>query len=260
MAWKQVYESGNRNFCLDITIKTNGKKRFRIWAEDYGKSNSKYADREIEVNGERTIFFSFPVTPKQLFVGCVNSENPADRDYTVELTERKLRKYGIWMDEQTSNFLDVCIPFCQLSGFTEAGPSPKIKQKGEFSIAYYDVIRDKSGSPMGTPARIGHSTGKIDVSKAKFDKYTIPMRVIIMLHEYSHKYRNPKMNLEIGNEVGADINALYIYLGLGFSKIDAICVFSKVFLNAQSEENMKRIRKINEYIDKFEANEYAKVS
>jgi hypothetical protein len=41
--------------------------------------------------------------------------------------------------------------------------------------------------------------------------------------------------LEIENEVGADINALYIYLGLGFSKVDAICVFANVFLKAQTK-------------------------
>jgi hypothetical protein len=84
------------------------------------------------------------------------------------------------------------------------------------------------------------------------------MRVIILLHEFSHKYRNPKIGLPISNEFGADINALYIYLGSGFSKIDAICVFAKVFLKAQSDENIKRLRKIQDYIQRFENQEYAK--
>jgi hypothetical protein len=110
---------------------------------------------------------------------------------------------------------------------------------------------------MNTPARIGHKSGIIEVSKNSFDKYTVAMRMIILLHEFSHKYKNPKIGLEISNETGADINALYIYLGLGFSKIDAICVFAKVFLRAQTESNINRLRRITDYIEKFENLEYA---
>ena len=81
--------------------------------------------------------------------------------------------------------------------------------------------------------------------------------MMIMLHEFSHKYKNPKIGLKISDEVGADINALYIYLGLGFSKIDAICVYANVFLKAQTPSNIDRMRKINDYINKFENEEFA---
>jgi ferritin len=83
------------------------------------------------------------------------------------------------------------------------------------------------------------------------------MRMMILLHEYSHKYRNPKIGIEISNEIGADINALYIYLGLGFSKIDAICVYANVFLKAQTQGNIARMRKIMDYINKFEQEDFA---
>ena len=115
----------------------------------------------------------------------------------------------------------------------------------------------ETGRYLNTPARIGHQTGNIEVSKEKFDKYTIPMRMMILLHEYSHVYRNPKIGLQIDDEVGADINALYIYLGLGFSKIDAICVYANVFLKAQTQGNIKRMRKIMDYIAKFENQDFA---
>jgi ferritin len=82
----------------------------------------------------------------------------------------------------------------------------------------------------------------------------------ILLHEFSHKYKNPKIGLKISDEVGADINALYIYLGLGFSKVDAICVFANVFLKAQSEGNIQRMRKILDYIDRFEQQEFARIA
>jgi ferritin len=59
--------------------------------------------------------------------------------------------------------------------------------------------------------------------------------------------------------VGADLNALYIYLGLGYSKVDAIFVFANVFLKAQSQGNMVRMRKIMDYIKRFENQEFAKI-
>jgi actin-related protein len=49
-----------------------------------------------------------------------------------------------------------------------------------------------------------------------------------------------------------------LYLSLGYSKIDAICVFNKVFLTADTKQNDLRSRKINEYIDRFEREEFAK--
>jgi hypothetical protein len=147
-----------------------------------------------------------------------------------------------------------------MSGFTQASPNGSLfaTQNEKFKIVYFPVIRDfMSGKVHNTPARIGHQSGKIEVAKAKFDGYTIPMRLIILLHEFSHKYKNPKIGLKIEDEFGADINALYIYLGLGFSKIDAICVFANVFLKAQSDGNIARMRKIMNYIQRFENGEYA---
>ena len=63
-----VLESDNRPMRLYITITCNGKKKFRVWSEQLGKLNSKYAKREIIVENSRTIHFSLPVTPKKLYI------------------------------------------------------------------------------------------------------------------------------------------------------------------------------------------------
>jgi hypothetical protein len=259
----EIYQSDNKKFALYITITCNGKKSFRVWAEDYGKKNSKYADRTITVDNKRTIHFNFPVSPRQLFFGCLNAGNPSDKDFKVTLEERPLKTYNIALDAETLDFLQLAIQFSQVAGFKMPDPNGTVYQTTDehFKIKYFPIIKDyATGRTMSTPARIGHSTGIIEVSAAKFTKYTIPMRVAILLHEFSHKYKNPKIGLEIGNEIGADINALYIYLGLGFSKIDAICVFGQVFLKAQSSGNQQRLRKIMDYINKFENQEFAKVN
>jgi hypothetical protein len=257
----QKIQSNNRKFSLYVTIKCAKAKKFRIWAEEFQKRNSKYADREIVVEGERTIHFNFPVSPQSLFVGVLNCENPDDKDFSVDLQEQDLTTYNIWIDSETADFLSLAVPFSQISGFSQGTEQGRVYTTAdkEFTIKYFDVIRDQqTRQPMSTPARIGHKSGIIETAKVKFDKYTIPMRLVILLHEFSHKYKNPKIGLDIRDETGADINALYIYLGLGFSKIDAICVFANVFLKAQTKGNIERMRKIMDYIQKFENQEFAK--
>lgn len=257
--FKQQYDSDNRKFSIIVNITCPKSKRIRVWAEDLGKPNSKYVDREILVEGKRSIYFSFPVSPKTLFIGALNSDNPKDSDFQVTLIETKLRDYNVWLDSNTEKFLKLALNFSQVCGFEQATPKGRLytNNEGQFRIKYFDEIRDFSGKVIGTPARIGHQTGIIEIAKSRYDKYTIPMRMMILLHEFSHKYKNPKIGLNISDEVGADINALYIYLGLGFSKIDAICVYANVFLKAQTQSNIDRMRKICDYINKFENEEFA---
>lgn len=259
---QQIWETENRAMRLEVSIKCTGKCMFRVTASDK-KPFSTYADRKIEVDGFRTIYLSFPVTPKQLKINveCLKAEGEKT-DFIAKINEKELITYNINKDSQTQEFLNLAVYFSQVAGFEKSNVNGRIfrTQNGTFNIKYFPVIRDfASGKILNTPARIGHNTGIIEVAQASMIKYTIAMRMIILLHEYSHKYRNPKMGLEISDEIGADINALYIYLGLGFSKVDAIYVFANVFLKAQSQSNLMRMRKIMEYIKRFENEEFAKV-
>jgi hypothetical protein len=111
---------------------------------------------------------------------------------------------------------------------------------------------------LTTPARIGHNTGIIEVSKNKFMQYTIPMRLIILLHEFSHKYLNPKIDKPISYETGADIQGLYVYLGKGWSPYEAHKTFLQVFKNANNEPNHKRYKIINDFIAKYEKGQISK--
>ena len=259
---QQVYQSNNESFGLSITIICKGKKRFRVWAEELGKKNSKYADRVIVVERTRNIDFNFPVTPKELFIGCLNADNIKDEDFEFIIRKVPLRSYDIWMDDDIKNFVQLAINFSQVCGFKAPPEQGAVYQSTDkkFNIKIVPTIKDGlTGKLISTPARVGHNTGIIEVSADKFRRYTIPMRMMILLHEFSHKFRNPKIGLEISNEFGADINGLYIYLGVGYSKIDAICVFANVFLKAQTDSNMQRMRKIQHYIQRFENQEYAQL-
>lgn len=247
-AWNSNYEKCR----LFMTITTGENKRVRIIAREYNKPNSKYADRQVTVNGQRKIFLSFPVSPKQTEVIVYNLDNPNDKDIKVEYDKRPLDAKGAWMDEEATDFSRLAILFSQTMGFVRA-PRWYTSHDQYFKIKLMPTITDyMTGQNLTTPARIGHETGIIEASQERMLGFTIAARLIIMLHEFSHKYRNPKLGLPINSEIGADLNALYIYLGLGFSKVDAIYVYCNVFLKAQTPGNQQRMRAIMQYIEEFE--------
>ena len=258
---KRTLYTANEPMRLNITIKCKGNRSFRVFCEDTGKVNSKYADRVIKVSGTRLIYFSLPVTPKELNICCYDINEKNNLGFEINVEKERLTTYNVWIDSETKDFLKLAVYFAQVCGFEQASTKGRIFQTEDekFKIKYYPVIVDvKTNRAMNTPARIGHSTGNIDVAKIQFDKYTVAMRMIIELHEFCHVYKNPRIGLEISNEIGADLNALYIYLGLGFSKVDAIYVYANIFLKAQTPGNMKRMNKILDYIKRFEAQEFAK--
>ena len=261
---EQVWESNNRAICLDVSIKCSGKCLFRVTAEDQ-KPFSFYANRQIIVEGYRTISLSFPITPKNLIIKVENVDNNkfGNSDFIVKIEESKLKTYDVKIDQETKEFLDLAVYFSQVCGFEQPNPNGRIFQTkgGKYNIKYFPKIIDfKTGTILNTPARIGHQTGIIEVSQASMLKYTLAQRMVILLHEFSHKYKNPKQGRAISDETGADLNALYLYLGIGFSKVDAIFVFANVFLKAQTPSNLARMRKIMEYIKRFENGEFADIN
>lgn len=254
---EKVWETDNRPISLYVTIVCKGKSKFRVCASDFQK-NSNYADRTIECEDTRTIYLSFPISPAKVKINVTQLDGK--NDFIVNIKEKPLKRYNITVDEESAKFLKFASDFSKISGYSSAHPSGRIfsTKDGKFKIKYFPVIiDDRNNKVSSTPARIGHTTGIIEIAKLPFDRYTIPMRMMILLHEYSHVYRNPKLGLPISDEVGADLNALYLYLGSGFSKVDAIYVFCNVFLKAQTPSNMNRMKKIYEYIKRFENQEFA---
>ncbi len=246
------WDSNNRKFCLFITITSPSKEKreFRIVASDI-KPNSKYADRVIIVEGSRDIYLSFPVSPKQLGITIMDKNKPLSTDFEVVFRETRIRDTVMAIDADTKSFIQMAIFVSQTLGFTI--PQNYESSDGLYKINVYDVIKDQaSGRVMSTPARIGHTTGTIELSKVKMDGYTIPMRLVIVLHEFAHKFKNPKAGRPISHETGADIEALYLFLSLGFSKVDAIFVFANVFLKSQTPQNISRMRVIMDYIKRYE--------
>jgi hypothetical protein len=260
--------SNYHSFQLNVTIQTKQLSRIRIVALDPNKPASKYVDRVGKLSGKRTFELKFPVSPKKLKVVIFNVANgnlPYGEDDSFSIVDMKVEKlptYDVWWNKETQNFYNFAVEFSQNAGILSAGDTkPHIYRSddGKFTIDYYNNIIDKKTNKMlTTPARIGHNTGIIEVSKNKFMQYTIPMRLIILLHEFSHKYLNPKIDKPISYETGADIQGLYVYLGKGWSPYEAHKTFLQVFRNANNEPNHKRYKIINDFIAKYEKGQISK--
>lgn len=248
---------------LVVGIRTKTPTQLVINVSSIKKRNTSYFNRVTVVDGYREFDLQLPQSPRGARITIYNPEvgnvKPnQDPTFSVEkFTTESLQTCPINLKPDQKSFIKLAQMFSENAGILTATkkdgePSIYRSNDGKFQIDYYNQIVDKkSGQLLTTPARIGHSSGIIEVSRKDFRKYTVPMRMIILLHEYNHKYGNPKINKPIAYETGADILALSMYLSLGYSPAEAHYAFLRVFKDSNHSENVKRYKIINDFIDKF---------
>lgn len=248
-------------FSLALGIKTSKPEKIVVRVSDNRKPHTYYISRKIAINGYRELNLNLPQCPTACVLTIYNASNGnkathQDKSFKIERLEAEnLEHCPIWMKGDTASFVKFAQEFSENASILSAGKySPSIYRSDDakFHIDYYDQIYDKHTKKfLSTPARIGHTSGIIEVSKKDFLGYTVPMRMIILLHEYAHKYLNPTINKPIAYETGADINALHIYLALGYPPSEAHYSFLEVFKDANNEANTKRYLIIKDFIHKF---------
>ncbi len=254
-------------FTLLVGVKTNTPQEIRLQAKDENKPATFYLNRKGIVNGYREFELKFPQVPNDLAINVFNTKNgnyTNNEDKTFAITKYTASPLLVSPFDMTADdaaFIKFAQHFCDNASILTASikypdgrvlPSVYRSNNYQFTIDYYDQIVDRnSGKVVNTPARIGHNSGVIEVSKDCFLKYSIPMRMIILLHEYSHKWKNPKNGRKINYETGADIAALYMYLSLGYSEMEAHQAFLTVFRGANNEVNRHRYLIIKDFIDKY---------
>lgn len=256
-----VYEIPSRfeEFTLLIKVTTVRPEKIRVIVKDAEMKNTVFTDRFKTVTGEATFFVRMPVTGKKIYAIVYNERvgNVAKgEDPTFSVTDiRKLpleKKMDVvdFSEPQLRNFVRFCTRFCFNAGELTSGTY--VSGDKQFKVQYLPTITNQNGKELTTPARISVDDGVIQISQAKFVPMTVPMRMAIMLHEYSHYY----VNDEISDEVEADLNGLLVYLGLGYPRIEAYEAFLKTFLSAPSPKNKERYDIINRFIEDFERNNY----
>jgi hypothetical protein len=252
--------SNKRPFSLDVTVRTGKPQAIRVSAFNKDKPKTYYLYHKGLVNGQRTFELLFPKSANTTIIDIFNTKNgnfkgKEDKSFTASLKLKGLKTCPIWMSPETTEFVKFAQFFAENASILTSGdkvPHVYSSDSGKFHFSYFNKIRDrKTGNYVGTPARIGHTTGIVEISRRDFLLYTIPMRMIVLLHEYSHKFMNPKIGRPISDEVAADINALMLYLSLGYSPIEAHQAFLYVFKDANNKQNFKRYLIIRDFIKKF---------
>ena len=244
---------------IKVVVKTSSPQTIVLKVFDPSQANTVFTDRTKEVNGTQELFVRLPLAPNTLQLSIYNEKNgnlPKGSDSTFEVVKIEKEDLDITLPQtkmdtfSVRNFVGFAQKFAYNAGWV-ASPRYYMSSVGGYKIEYLPFIINSKGDKMATPARISTKNGRIQVSQESFRDMTVPMRMAIILHEYSHFY----LNSDIANETEADLNGLTIYLGLGYPIREAYEAFAKTFIGYPSEQNKVRYdiinRFIREYIDEY---------
>ena len=251
------YRVNTRYEQLSLAVSLESARPTKVYIKVYDEDGPLrvFTDRYKTINGRENFLIRMPLSPKNTIIEIVdetekNTGRPSNVLRVNKVDKVPLQKRMDRLDINSvsvASFVDFAQRFSFNAPYLESGKKYRSRD-GRFMIEYVQDIVGNNGRVLNTPARISKQTGRIQVSKAKFEKYTIPMRMAILLHEFSHFY----LNDNIDNESEADINALLIYLSLGYPRIEAYQAFLEVFKNSPSAQNKQRYDLINNFIRDFE--------
>lgn len=212
-----------------------------------------YSQRYLTVNGNSKVLLKLPIVPDRLTVELVEANSPHETPVfrITEINVVKDMKCPDELTEQDKKFITFIKWFACTCSRLETG---MIYQSDGFSILYHDKIME-GGIEETTPARIDKVTGLIHVSKNRTKDYTIPMLIVMLIHEYAHLTKNKEYGKAESNELTADLIACHITLNLGFDSYEVRHCFEEVFSRKKTDLNKLRMTAINEFIGIFEANE-----
>ena len=218
-------------------------KDLKLIVEDADHPETMFTNRTCNVDGTKTYYVRIPLAPDVASVQ-VYADDGRDTGYDIKdiqiLPLENNLKHNHFDQKHVRMFVNFAEEFSYNAG--KLNTNKKYHSNDEmFTILYLDKIIE-GGRVEDTPARISQTNGLIEVSKSDFLRYTIPMRMAILLHEFAHYYLNDNME----DEIEADRNGLEIYMALGYPRIDAYNVFLDVFENSPSELNMDRYKALNQ--------------
>jgi hypothetical protein len=245
--------------CLVINVATQKPCEVVIKIYDEAKPKIVFTDRWATVNGQKTFYVRLPMTSENIIVSVYDKaigNLPKSQEKNIRVVDVKKTPLEKRLDvvdinnPDVANFVDFAQRFSFNAPYLDANKTYQ-SDNGQFLIEYLPVIVSLNNNrELTTPARISRVTGRIQVAKKYFDKYTLPMRFAILCHEFSHYY----VNDDIDDESEADINGLLIYLGLGYPRIEGLQAFFEVFKESDSEQNLRRMKLIEKFVMDFEKN------
>lgn len=238
---------------LKVDINTDSPQKVRLIVYDEANPKRIFTNRYKTISGDESLYVRMPLSPERAIVEVKEFKtlNQANNNQIklVGVSKIPLERRMDLSDINNQNIRSF-VDFAQRFSFNldELEPSIYTSADRNFYINLLPSIKNNEGKELNTPARISKRTGIIQVSKKSFEEMTIPMRLAILLHEFSHFYLNETMD----SEMQADLNGLLIYLGLGYPRIEAYQAFLETFKGVPSEQNKNRYDVINKFINDFE--------
>lgn len=234
---------------LVINIAVSKPQKIRLMVYNPNRPNTFYTNRVKTVNGSGEFEVKMPQNCENVIVKVV-SVNGVTGDIKVDsIVKKKLDQcVNCYSSKKVSSFVKFAQEFSERASVLSSGTY--FSDDRRYRIDYMDVIKNK-GRVISTPARISNINGRMEVSKKHFSSYTVPMRMAILLHEFSHF----NLNVVQTDEIEADLNALKIYLGLDYPVIEAHNSFLNVFKKIPSQNNQEakeRYHYIKTFIDNFD--------
>lgn len=220
---------------LGITIGSRESTKISLIVEDAQKEDVVFTERTGTINGDATYYVRLPIAPD---IALIDVEGKSSQVEILDVEVMKLptdTSNNLFNKPDVISFIDFAEEFSYDAGILEPNAS-YYSDDDKYHISYLPDIVDASGNSLDTPARISQKNGMIEVSQKDFLRYTIPMRLAILLHEFAHYY----LNVNMEDEIEADRNSLILYMGLGYPRIDAYNVYLDVFETTPTELNKAR--------------------
>ena len=222
---------------VQVVIPLESKEPVELFIIGYDprSPNTEYFSRRIEINGEDEVEFNCPQSPNILKViiwstGSGKFTVPGINYFPLDTINNFIESAS----QPDTRFIE---KFSRRAGRLPANRFYR-HRGAHFKIHYLPVIRNDKGKEHPTPARIHVTLPIIQVSKKHFKKMTVPARIAILLHEYSHNF----MNYDQDNEFEADENAMDMYTQLRYPKLEAIYAFTNVM--PDTDTNVARVQNI----------------
>ncbi|MDO1449587.1 hypothetical protein Q0590_25140 [Rhodocytophaga aerolata] len=221
----------------------------RITGYDAFHTKTKFFDRRAgteqkPIDGVKTFELPLPIAPDVLMVDIVN-ENGLDEDIQiVDLKVKDLRTYPLWIRPKTKAFMEFAMEFSAKA--SKIKPGRYVSNDKQFAIDFSrHIVNRNTGEKMFTPARVSRTTGFMEIARHKFLDYTVPMRMLILLHERMHHEQ------DTSEEIEADLTALRVYLSYGFPATEAIYATANIFYDRQ--DMIERVKQIKNFILDFQS-------
>ncbi len=245
---KILIDTDKQPLLLRITIKSDRPCILRFTGQDSKIPDSIYFNRgygteQKKFSGTKTFCFPMPLSPQRLAfeITCPGSDNDVE---ILNVEKAFLKQADVWLDGTDTEFLEFAMDFAKKSSFIPPGVyqcDSELEKGRQFIIVYKDGLKNADGSVANTPARVSRAVGIIEINRQKFLTYSIPMRLIILLHEYVHWRNNTR------NELECDFNAINVLLLKGFPKTEVMYAFTKIF--AGKDHLADRVKQVVDFID-----------